>query len=351
MNYKEALFFTGACLTINHDAQNLERITEQIKSTEIDWDEIVKVSTSHYVFPALYVNLKRAGLLEYLPEELVQYMEHITSLNRDRNANIIEQAKEINSLLIKNDISPIFLKGTGFLLHGLYFDIAERMVGDIDFLVSEQDFLETIKIIEEAGYQKTQDRKLENPVFSKHYPRVYHEDRVAAVEIHLQMVKGNLSDSFNYISCKPNLILKDEINCLGYEDQLSLAILAKQHNDDNILYKRVNLRSSYDVFLLSRLADQSKLPENYSFYKDLLNPYLALSSIVLSSSTILHNKDETTRSFLKTALKKLDSFQYAKRHDSKMNRLINLKIKFQNLGRYFSNSEYRKYYTRKILKP
>lgn len=77
------------------------------------------------------------NLLQYLPEELVNYMIHITDLNRERNKQIIKQAKEINSLLLANDITPIFLKGTGNLLEGLYADIAERMVGDIDFIVSK----------------------------------------------------------------------------------------------------------------------------------------------------------------------------------------------------------------------
>ena len=56
-------------------------------------------------------------------------MEHITNINRERNKQIITQAKELNSLLLANNIRPIFLKGTGNLLAGIYDDIAERMVG------------------------------------------------------------------------------------------------------------------------------------------------------------------------------------------------------------------------------
>ena len=29
-----------------------------LKINDIDWDAVVKVSTAHYVFPALYCNLK-----------------------------------------------------------------------------------------------------------------------------------------------------------------------------------------------------------------------------------------------------------------------------------------------------
>ncbi|MDC1400431.1 nucleotidyltransferase family protein [Polaribacter sp.] len=133
MNYKETFFFVAKCLTISLEAKNRQQIEKQLKSTSIDWDAVVKVSTSHYVFPALYCNLKRADFLQYLHHELVSYMEYITNINRERNEQIIQQAKKINNLLLANNITPIFLKGTGNLLSGIYDDIAERMVGDIDF--------------------------------------------------------------------------------------------------------------------------------------------------------------------------------------------------------------------------
>ena len=134
MNYKQSLYFIAKCLTISLEEKNRDEIEKQLKSMSIDWDTVVKVSTAHYVFPALYCNLKRSNFLHYLPEELVTYMEQITNLNRERNKKIITQAKDLNSLLLANNIRPIFLKGTGNLLAGIYEDIAERMVGDIDLI-------------------------------------------------------------------------------------------------------------------------------------------------------------------------------------------------------------------------
>ena len=76
-------------MTISLEAKNRQEIEKQLKSTSIDWDAVVKVSTAHYVFPALYGNFKRADFLKYLPRELVSYMQHITNLNRERNKKII----------------------------------------------------------------------------------------------------------------------------------------------------------------------------------------------------------------------------------------------------------------------
>ena len=120
MTYKETLFFIGKCLTINHEAHNKALVESVLKADDVNWDNVVKISTAHYVFPALYCNLKKADFLHFLPDDLVEYMQHITNLNRERNEQIITQAKEINDLLLANNITPIFLKGTGNLLEGLY---------------------------------------------------------------------------------------------------------------------------------------------------------------------------------------------------------------------------------------
>ena len=62
------------------EEKNKEAILLKLKSEEIDWEAVVKVSTSHYVLPALYCNLMRADFLQYLPQDLVVYMENIASL-------------------------------------------------------------------------------------------------------------------------------------------------------------------------------------------------------------------------------------------------------------------------------
>jgi hypothetical protein len=111
MTYKETLFFIGKCLTISHELKNKKEVETSLKQNLIDWENIVKISTKHFVFPALYLNLKRTNLLSYVPKDLLEYMEHITQLNRERNTQIIKQARAINNLLLENNIRPVFFKG------------------------------------------------------------------------------------------------------------------------------------------------------------------------------------------------------------------------------------------------
>ena len=194
MNYKDTLFFIGKCLTITHEKHNRFLVEEQLKKGNINWDNIVKVSTSHYVFPALYCNLKRVDFLKYLPDDLVEYMKYITDLNRERNQQIIEQAKEINELLTSKGITPIFLKGTGNLLEGLYDDIAERMVGDIDFLVEKNLADEANKILVSSGYTEKISELFDD---HRHLPRIVNPKRIAAIEIHKEMLISRPSTVFN----------------------------------------------------------------------------------------------------------------------------------------------------------
>lgn len=152
MNHKEVFYFVTKCLTISFEAQNKLDIEKKLQQELIDWDKVVQLSIAHYVFPALCCNLERANFFSHLPKDLVPYMQEITTLNRQRNKAIIKQEKKLNTLLIENGCTPIFFKGTGNLLAGLYEDIAERMVGDIDFIFSEKDYRKAIKVSYSNGY-------------------------------------------------------------------------------------------------------------------------------------------------------------------------------------------------------
>jgi hypothetical protein len=259
MNYKETLFFVAKCLTINHEEHNKIIIKNLLKSNAVDWDAVVKLSTAHYVFPALYCNLKRASFLSYLPEELVEYMKYITDLNRDRNKEIIEQAKELNELLLQNKITPIFLKGTGNLLEGLYEDIGERMVGDIDFIFSKEDYLKAIQLLTDNGYNQRPKQNIvklwSNLLVNskhRHFPRLIHKNKISGIEIHHSLIKKIYRHEFNYNFVKDSIQLVENFSVLSFENQLSLSIAAYHINNNGFEYKGIALRNAYDVFLLSK---------------------------------------------------------------------------------------------------
>ncbi len=296
MTYKEALFFTGKCLTINHEEHNKKLVEEDLKNNKIDWEAIVKVSTSHYVFPALYCNFKKANFLHYIPEDLVAYMKHITDLNRERNMQIIAQAKEINDLLIANDITPVFLKGTGNLLEGLYDDIAERMVGDIDFIVDHNNIDKAFDLLIKDGYE---NKKGKTPDFHRHLARIISKNKVAAVEIHKELLIEKYTQEFNFEVIFKNHLTINKLNFLSYEDQLCLSIIAKQINDDGQYYNNIALRNAYDVFLLSNKVQTLEAISKYNSLFIPLNNFLAITKTVINSDRLNFLENSSSKKTIK----------------------------------------------------
>ncbi|MDC0950226.1 nucleotidyltransferase family protein [Flavobacteriaceae bacterium] len=298
MNYKETLFFIAKCLTISLEEKNRQEIEFMLKTTDIDWDAVVKVSTAHYVFPAIYCNLKRVDFLQYLPQDLVSYMEYITNINRERNKQIISQAKELNSLLLANNIRPIFLKGTGNLLVGIYDDIAERMVGDIDFIFSKEDYPKAITILIEFGYSEVETYKYYIPE-EKHYRRLQKENNIAAIEIHKELLKENYTNEFNYSFVEKDSQIINGAAVLSYANKLNLSIIANQINDNGFYYKTMALRNAYDVFLLSKKTNAKEAVNTLKNLTHPLNCFLAACYEVFNSvESLEYNKTKNAAFYL-----------------------------------------------------
>ena len=345
LNYKETLFFIAKCLTISLEDKNRDEIELILKTTDVDWDAVVKVSTSHYVFPALYCNFKRADFLKYLPADLVNYMKHITDLNRDRNKQIISQAQDLNTLLLNNNITPIFLKGTGNLLEGLYDDIAERMVGDIDFLLSKKDSSSTFKILKSNNYY-TAENLLNNPPDHRHFPRLVKQENIAAVEIHKEVTIEKHRDEFNYKIISEDAQQINDFLVLNFENQLSLSIIASQINDSGFNLKKISLRSAYDVFLLSKKVDTKKAISKFTKLNNPLNCFLANCNLVFGDlESLKYNKSEEAENYLKAFNKSL--YRSKSTINFKLIR-VNLYRKFSKFCKSIFNSEYRKWLLNRI---
>jgi len=341
LNYKETLYFIAKCLTIFLEDKNRQEIEKQLKSKSIHWDAVVRVSTAHYVFPALYCNLKRVDFLKYLPQELVSYMKHITNLNRERNEQIIEQAKKLNNLLLANNITPIFLKGTGNLLAGIYEDIAERMVGDIDFIFSKEDYPKAITILIEFGYSDVVKTDYNWPMF-KHYPRMKKENSIAAVEIHKELLLEKYASEFNYSFIEKDSQVINEVAVLSYANKLNLSIIANQINDQGFYYKTMALRNAYDVFLLSKKTNAKKAVNTLKTLSHPLNCFLAACYEVFNSADSLeYNNTKKTASYLNVFNSQFTNPKATKRKHKRIKSYLLLKHRLNLIYKSIIYKEYR----------
>lgn len=349
MNFKETLFFIGKCLTISHEKNNKALVEKELVSGHVNWELVTKVSTAHYVFPALYCNLKRADFLRYLPQDLVAYMIYISEVNRERNLQIIEQAKEINELLLANNIQPIFLKGTGNLLEGLYQDPAERMVGDIDFLVSLENYSKTIELLKQVNYVELSTSNPHTFDF-RHYPRLIHQNYIAAVEIHKDVIINKYKGDFPYENLNNNHIQTAE-NCfvLGYNHQLLLSVSAFQINDNGQKLNTLALRNAYDAFLLSLKTNGiQSLAKTSKIYKP-INQFLDLSREVLNYPKSLNLSTKYKDTSYKKRFYKLITDPIANsKHQQKIYRKLVLKLAYPILLKSIINRETRKWLISKL---
>ncbi|WP_299066013.1 nucleotidyltransferase family protein [uncultured Polaribacter sp.] len=348
MHNKETLFFIGTILASNKELENINYLEQKLQSKKIDWDSFIKVSTSHFVLPALYINLKRLNFLQYLPSDLVDFMEHITELNRKRNEQIIKQAREINNLLLSNNIAPVFLKGTGNLLEGLYEDIAERMVGDIDFIFSKKDYNKAIDILIDFGYEPVIKQDYYFPYF-KHYPRIRKKGSIAAVEIHKELIIKEFSKEFNYNFIQKDIQKFDKIHVLSYQNQLCLSIIATQINDYSFYYKSISLRNAYDILLLSSKINTSTDFSNLNRLKNPLNCYVALCYDIFNKANSLeYNKTSQTKKYLLKFYKLLNNDELRLKHHKRTKRKIFISYRIKIIFESFYNKELRLWLFKRI---
>ena len=341
MTYKETLFFVGKCLTIQHEEKNRVLIEKKLISNTIDWGAVVKVSTAHYVFPALYCNLKRVNFLKYVPDDLVEYMIHITNLNRERNEQIIEQAKELNRLLIEHNITPIFLKGTGNLLEGLYEDIAERMVGDIDFIVAMDEYEETIRVLKTNDYKVIKNDKTKSS--HRHYSPLVNPTRIGAVEIHNSIFKEPYEELLGFQKIKTTLVKQSDFYFLSNENKIVTTILTKIINDNLYLSKIVPLRTVYDVFLISKKGNYNIVINNKKNFQKFNNYFGCIKMILNNPESINVIENKNLKKYQKSYLKLIA--------DSRREKIINyLEKTLIRCEKFLLNKRYRYLVLKKLFK-
>jgi hypothetical protein len=259
MNGKELFYFTGKCLTLEEHPEFGSELIRENADESIDWERFTGICSNHLILPIIYLKFKANGLLPILPEVVADFWEEIYLLNLSRNEMIIEQLDEIISLLNQNDIYPTILKGAGNLLEGLYSDKGERMIGDIDLLVPEKEYLRTAKILENDGYRS--DGKIYGEVGNlKHYPRLFKPGSGVNIEIHRLVVAPPHSKWFSTDMIdreKISVTAKTSYYLLSDQHKVIYNFIHCQLGHSGDAYGIVAFRDLYDLYLLSKRVDVS----------------------------------------------------------------------------------------------
>lgn len=298
MTYKDLFYLTGHCLSLDDHPEFREEIIARLQASEKDLENFIQLCSDHFITPAIYLKFKKHNLLSYLPEDFVKALNVISELNRLRNLQILKQIDDITTVLNKDNIQPVFLKGTANLLDGLYSDVGERMIGDIDFLVKEEDFLKAAEILLNFGYYDQlllDGDELTTP--EHHYSFLTKKGEPAVVEIHNFPVEKKYTTYFTskmifnqrkkidnrvntFVPCDNHKLIHNFIHSqLSHKRHWQWTSSFRDLYDAKLLFKRANLNEVLD-------AVEEKYKAQVYFY--LVNRTFNLNneSITIDPSTI-----------------------------------------------------------------
>lgn len=312
-------------------------LKECLSEPTFDWIPIVKLGSAHLVLPAIYLRLEEKSLLNVLPPDLKAYLEEITHINRNRNTSILKDVYDISALFQSHNIHHVFLKGAALIAADYYRDIGERMIGDIDILVSE-DQLETANSLLISKNYKPMEQTLGNTYFEhKHLPRLVLANSLAAIEIHRRLFHAKTT----YLRAKDVLQSKKKINNIFIPSSLHLlehSILNWQINDHGNYLSRLGLRSAYDTLTILETHSEIKIKNevNSSYSK---NYFLILSLFFNDIDSDVFNKNGLKLSYLKFKFKHQ---KFSNIVDKVLYKLKYFKTLFNRLLLFVGNKNYRK---------
>ena len=318
-----------------------EEIKKKIDFNKINYDDLIKLASSHLMIPALYVRLRQNKLLKFISKDFKSYIKYIYDENKKRNNLLIKELSELSKLFIENDINHVFLKGCAYMVYGRFHDIGERMIGDIDVLVAKSDYDKSVRISKNSGYFTDATYIFD----SKHYPRMAHPKKLFALEIHNRLLKKKnrllKPECFinNKIMTTSNIYVPDKINILLH------TIYNYQINDFGSLRATISYRSHYDIVVYkSEIDDLIK-----SISSKYINNFFLISDYVGITNTKIKQNFFDRIYLFRFEAKTQNKIFYL--FDNFIFNQINItRTRIINFFRLFKSSDYRNYILNKIIK-
>ena len=302
-----------------------------------DWNDLVKISSSHLVLPALYSNLKKKNALSKIPKDLKIYLKKIFDINFQRNKKLIVELKLINDLLEKYKIQFVFIKGSSNIISKIYSNIGERMIGDIDILVSEVDCERAFDVLEKNGYSAISDKRFFESR-KRHLKRQANKNRIFAIEIHHKV----LSRSVNNLIENDILDKREKINGLYVPSkhfQYLINIYNHQINNLGNIYLSFNFKSFYDNSKLYEKRFEEILNNN------LINNYLGIYFLFKGKNNKKYKLNLINRIRFNKLRESKNYFNFEKKLISIYSLILNVPSK---INEFKINKEYRLYLARKL---
>ena len=142
---------------------------------DIDWAYLIQTAARHGVIPLLYQSLSTTSP-EAVPKTILSQLRNHFHTNAFHNLSLTKELLLLLNLLESNGIKAIPFKGS-VLAASVYGNLALRQFGDLDILVSRQDYLRTKNLLISQGYY-------ELPLNLNWEAQMVHENSRVNVDLH-----------------------------------------------------------------------------------------------------------------------------------------------------------------------
>lgn len=167
-----------------------KKITDLARSIT-GWDYFVRLAGEHGVAALIWSNVQKTGIVSFMPESNVATLHSAYLLSVSRNAFHLAATEELLSLLNREGIKVILLKGLALELT-VYGNAGLRQMTDVDLLVDRHDYLRARNILMQNGYDSLPAKSgFHKPIeewTGKHLPSLMKNG--LSVDIHLELFPG-----------------------------------------------------------------------------------------------------------------------------------------------------------------
>ena len=315
---------------------NISINRQEIKNLNLDI--LIRKASSHLVLPTLFIQLKKKKLLDEFPLELKAYFKFIYKKNKRRNKDLKREISNLSALLKKEKIDFVFIKGAANIISGLYNDLGERMVSDIDILVKEEQIDDALNALQKVGFRNLNYSFFED----RHITRQVNKDNLFGVEIHRYLFKNNYDPKTSNEALKNKIYIKN-IPVPNFNYQLINNIISFQINDCGNRLLSYSYKNIYDTMLIKKKI------VNFSYLKFIDNEIKSNYFMILNELGIdkINQNKFSKWSLFKFRFKYLSKFNYF--IFKLIFNLFNVKYNTIRVLEIIKNQEYRRYLKNKLF--
>jgi hypothetical protein len=240
-----------ALLNGRDDAAVAKRLRHDAVSNPKLWSDLISIANEHLVTAPVWSALQRCGLAATAPMNAAEYLQSFHTFNSDRNRAIQTQLTECVERLNGSGIEPMLLKGAAHLAAGLYGQVGDRYLSDVDLLVRADGIERAFELMLELGYR---------PASAKDYSKHHHlaplirEGSPVALELHRAPVPSHAQQASPIPALWENSTVMSAAGARfrlpSPTDAAMLAFLHSAVIDRDLALLLIPLRLFYDAHLL-----------------------------------------------------------------------------------------------------